>query len=145
MQDPLLERESLKEMANDEKLFNSQTAIAELKTRLEKLKLSLLYMGGTEEQKSKNLLPDESEQALFLAKLHAAHLLFAYREIRLGICSNKYYRDRELSHVMVATSNNGQMMKRMMEVSRQRFLRLLDCAEKGLLYKAKDQQYGIVS
>lgn len=77
MQDPLLERESLKKMANDEKLFNSQTAIAELKTRLEKLKLSLLYMGGTEEQKSKNLLPDESEQALFLAKLHAAHLLFA--------------------------------------------------------------------
>ncbi len=129
MLNPLLEREALKEMSSDKKLFESETVIADLKTQLEKIRYSLLYLGGTEEEKSKAILPDQDDQAMFIQKLQAARLLFSYREARLSICSNEYFNGRDLSRVMATQSANGKKMRDMLEQSRQRFLRLLDCAE----------------
>ena len=129
MLNPLLEREALKEMSSDKKLFESETVIADLKTQLEKIRYSLLYLGGNEEEKSKAILPDQDDQAMFIQKLQAARLLFSYREARLSICSNEYFNGRDLSRVMATQSANGKKMRNMLEQSRQRFLRLLDCAE----------------
>ncbi|SCX84259.1 hypothetical protein SAMN02910292_00223 [Lachnospiraceae bacterium XBB2008] len=129
MSDDLLSRDTLKEMGKDEVLLSAYTEICSLKGKFEKLKLDMLYLQGSDVAKSDKILKKTDERKAFYAKFRAARILIAYHDARMAICSSTYYRDRDLKHISTATSKNGKRMQIMMDDSKQKYQRLLECIE----------------
>ena len=129
MNDDFLTHDNLVELGKDENLFSAYTLISTLKGKVEKLKLDIMYLQGSKEAKDGIILQDADMRDAFYAKFKAAQMLIAYQETRIAICSDTYYRDRNLLHMTTTTSTNAKRMQIMMEDSKQKYLRFLECIE----------------